>query len=509
MNSNDLVISDQLLNPMEVYHLIRKGGKLDISEATLKKVVNCRNFLEMVTAKGDTIYGINTGFGHLCDVLVEGDQLEQLQENLLLSHSCGSGDEVPDHISRTMILLKLKNICLGHSGVRKILVERLLEMYNSGAAPVVYEQGSLGASGDLAPLAHMCLPLLGQGEVNYKGQKLSGSQYLKSIGKEPLSLASKEGLALINGTQFSTAYGVHSAVRAKLLFKLANLCASMSMEAFNCQTAPLHPQIHKIRPHEGQAVTAAEITQWLEGSDLYSRAKHSVQDPYSFRCVPQVHGACFDNIKNVYQIIHTEINSVSDNPLIFPEEELILSGGNFHAQPIAFAMDQLALGLCELASISERRLYQLINGHRGLPVCLIPDAGINSGLMILQYSAASSVSLSKQLATPASVDSIISSIGQEDHVSMAANAATKTYRILSNSFTVLAMEFYAAMQALSLSPTPVKSPLLTSLLQSYRKEVPLLTKDRVIARDIDKTKIFIEAMMENWSGEFLSDESFD
>ncbi|TVR90318.1 MAG: histidine ammonia-lyase [Saprospirales bacterium] len=496
-----LTIGNHHTSPEEIYRCLKKGAELQLGKDAVDRIVRCREYLDNTLQKGGIHYGINTGFGHLCDVVIKDDQLEQLQENLLLSHACGTGDTIPDEISRVMLLLKIKNLSLGHSGVRLELVNRLSDFYNSGASPVVYEQGSLGASGDLAPLAHLCLPLIGAGKVNWKGKTVEAKDYLKENGWQPMKLASKEGLALINGTQFSSGYGICATVRAKLLLKLANLCAALSLEAFNCQTGPFNPLIHKIRPHEGQTQVALEVLSWLNESDINLRDKQHVQDPYSFRCIPQVHGACFDNINNVYDILNTEINSVSDNPLIFPEEDQILSGGNFHAQPVAFAMDHLALGLCELASISERRIYQLINGHRGLPVCLIMDAGINSGFMILQYSAASVVSLNKQLATPASVDTIISSIGQEDHVSMAANAATKTWKITKNTFNVLAMEFFTAMQAISLRPGIQLSPKVKDLHQEYRKRVSVLEQDRALSDDVEITKVFLEELFDQWLDE--------
>jgi len=498
MGHTNLTIDKNPLNPEEIIKNLLSNGKLFLGEEARKKVRSCRQFLENTTSRGAIHYGINTGFGHLCDVLIKPDQLEQLQENLLISHACGTGDFIPDHISRIMLLLKIKNLSLGHSGVREELLDFMVDMFNSGAAPEVYEQGSLGASGDLAPLAHLCLPLIGKGRLNWKGAKWEASKWLSKIGREPIRLASKEGLALINGTQFSSGFGLDAVVRSKLLLKLANLNAALSMEAFNTHLSPFHPQIHQLRPHEGQMVVSAEILNWLMGSDIGSRKKYSVQDPYSFRCIPQVHGASYDNIKYVYSIIETEINSVSDNPLIFPEEGLILSGGNFHAQPVGMAMDHLALAVCELASISERRIYQLINGHRELPICLIEDAGMNSGLMILQYSAASVVSLNKQLASPSTVDSIISSMGQEDHVSMAANAATKSWKIVNNSFNVLAMEFLTAMQALDFRKDCELSNELRRIKKDYREIIPYMKTDRVISEDLEKTKVFLNRLLENW-----------
>nr|MBS0038220.1 histidine ammonia-lyase [Saprospiraceae bacterium] len=502
MNTTHFEFGNKKTSTESIYNTVRKNSELKLGEGSRQAIEKCRHFLESEVKSGKTIYGINTGFGHLCDIRIGEDKLGQLQENLIRSHACGSGDWVPDEVSRTILLLKIKNLSLGYSGVRMELVDRLQTIYNSGVIPMIYEQGSLGASGDLAPLAHLSLLLLGEGKVKFRDEIMPTSRFLSLSGIAPLDLASKEGLALINGTQFSTGYGVQAVVKAGLLHRLANLCAVLSLEAFNCRIDPFSPLVHQIRPHKGQTVVSEEINQWISGSDLKDRKKISVQDPYSFRCIPQVHGAAYDLIQTVRNTIETEINSVSDNPLVFPDQGRIISAGNFHAEPIAFAMDHLALGLCELGSISERRIYQLINGHRGLPVCLTRDAGIQSGFMILQYSAAASVSLNKQLATPASVDSIISSMGQEDHVSMAANAATKTYRILQNTFTVLAMEFMTAVQALTLSETKGLSPQVTEIIHSYRKIVPQLETDRNLSEDVEKTKLFLKDLLERWADEF-------
>ena len=498
MTNSDFSIGLDHQKPIDFYKCVEDEKQVKLSDGAVIAVEYCRSFLEREESKGNVHYGINTGFGHLCDVHIDDSSLGQLQENLLLSHACGSGAYVPDEVARTILMLKIKNLSLGHSGVRLQLLNHLVRIYNSGAVPLIHEQGSLGASGDLAPLAHMSLCLLGEGDIKYEDKIVPATEFLNKIGLKPLRMVSKEGLALINGTQFSTAYGLQAVVKGRKLLKLANLCSALSIEAFNCRLSPYDPRVHKIRPHHGQKSVAAEILEWLKGSGIDQRPQNSVQDPYSFRCIPQVHGAVSDLIDRVDDVIETEINSVSDNPLIFPDDEMIISGGNFHAQPIAFSMDHLALGLCELGSITERRIYQLINGHRGLPVCLIKDAGINSGLMILQYSAASTVSLNKQLATPSSVDSIISSMGQEDHVSMAANAAVKTYTILNNTFTVLAMEYYTAMQALSLRNYRDLAPSLQSLLQEYREIIPVLETDRNISKDVEQTKIYLEGMLKRF-----------
>ncbi|WP_396195551.1 histidine ammonia-lyase, partial [Flavobacterium sp.] len=439
------------------------------------------------------IYGINTGFGSLCNVKISNEHLSQLQENLVKSHACGTGEEVPQEIVKLMLLLKIQSLSYGHSGVQLQTVERLVDFYNHDILPVIYTQGSLGASGDLAPLAHLSLPLLGEGEVNYDGFRQPAKKVLEKMGWQPIVLQSKEGLALLNGTQFMSAYGCYILLKAMKYSYLADVIAAVSLEGFDGRIEPFNELIHYVRPHKGQIVTALRMTELLEGSQLISRHKEHVQDPYSFRCIPQVHGASKDTIDYVKKVFKTEINSVTDNPNIFKNEDLIISGGNFHGQPLALALDFLGLALSELGSISERRTYQLISGLRGLPAFLVDNPGLNSGFMIPQYTAASIASQNKQLASPASVDSIVSSNGQEDHVSMGANAATKTLRIMENLERILAIELMNASQAIAFREPLKSSEFIESFLKSYRSEVPLVKEDRILHYDIENSVAFLES----------------
>ena len=485
-------ISHERISPEQAHHWIATRQPLELSIDATQSIVACRKYLERRMADSDQLlYGINTGFGALCNIRISHDETEQLQHNLVKSHACGAGEEVPAEIVRAMLFLKIRNMAYGHSGVRLELVQRLIDLYNADVLPVVYQQGSLGASGDLAPLAHLSLPLIGLGEVWYQGRRIAASEVLAELGLAPLRLQSKEGLALLNGTQFSTAYALLGVNKAQQIFEMANMCAALSVDAFQCRLSPFDQKLHIVRAYEGQIRTAGKIRHWLEGSEIAAQEKAHVQDPYAFRCVPQVHGASWEAIEHVRHLVQTEINSVTDNPMIFPDADEILSGGNFHAQPIALALDYLAIAVSELGSISERRTYQLISGARGLPPFLTPLPGLHSGLMIPQYTAASIASQNKQLCTPASVDSIVSSNGQEDHVSMAANAATKAWRVLNNVQTILAIEWMTAAQALHLRRPAQSSPALESLIQAYRNVVPPLHEDRVLSEDMQATVRFL------------------
>jgi histidine ammonia-lyase len=408
-----------------------------------------------------------------------------------MSHACGMGDEVKEEVVRLMMLLKIKGLSLGYSGISLETVQQLVDLYNHQIYPVIWEVGSLGASGDLAPLAHLTMPLIGLGSVRYKGKKRDSAPVLKEAGLSAISLKAKEGLALLNGTQFMSAWGCYSIIEAERVAKLADFTAAVSVDAFNAQLSPFHPAIQKVRNHEGQIESAANVLQFLKGSQIAKQPKNNVQDPYSFRCVPQVHGAVKFAVSQVHEVFEREINAVTDNPLIFEEEDLILSGGNFHGEPLAIALDYLGIAMSELASISERRTFQLISGKRELPKFLVNDSGLNSGLMIPQYTAAAIVSMNKQLATPASVDTITSSDGQEDHVSMGANAAVKTYKIVYNIEKVLAIEFMTAIQALDFRKPLKSSPLIEKIKSDYRKIVPFYEKDRVIYDDIQVTVDFM------------------
>jgi histidine ammonia-lyase len=465
--------------------LVENKGKLALSEEARIKIAHCRKYLdEKVPRAAQPIYGVNTGFGSLYNVRISEEMLGQLQYNLLVSHACGTGDQLPVPVVQLMLLLKIQSLSYGHSGVSVQTIERLIEMYNHEIYPVVYQQGSLGASGDLAPLAHLCLPMLGLGEVMYEGLVVSGAELLKQMQWAPLQLQSKEGLALLNGTQFMSAYGVYLILESRKLANAAHLIAAMSLDAYDGRVDAFHPLVHKIRAHEGQVKSAAAMLGYLEGSEIAVQPKSHVQDPYSFRCIPQVHGASLDTIDYVSGVFLKEINSVTDNPNIFPEEDLIISGGNFHGQPLALALDFLCIALAELGNISERRTYLLISGQRGLPPYLIKEAGINSGFMIPQYTAASIVSQNKQYCTPASADSIISSNGQEDHVSMGANAATKCYKVLDNLRTILAIEMLNACQALEFRRPLQSSPKIEQLHTLVRREVPFVETDTEMWKQI-------------------------
>ena len=480
------LITPESLSFERMETILEEGLRLELSSESKTLIQNCKDWLDNKLATHDgPVYGINTGFGALHDISISKKDLSLLQENLVKSHACGLGNEVPRDVVKLMMLLKVHALSKGKSGVQLKTVERLIDFYNYNIIPVVYEQGSLGASGDLAPLAHLFIPLLGDGEVYYKGKKQPAAEVLKIMGWEPIRLEAKEGLALLNGTQFMSAHGVYTLFRAFRLVKYSDIIAALSLDAFDGLIEPFLELLHVIRPHHGQMETARNIRSLLEGSELITRLKNHVQDPYSFRCVPQVHGAVKDALNYVAGVVLTEINSVTDNPIVFPEEGKILSGGNFHGEPLALAFDFLGIALSELASISERRTYRLIAGERGLPEFLVANPGINSGFMIPQYAAASVVSQNKQLASPASVDSIPSSNEQEDHVSMGGNAATKALKIAENVEKVLAIELFNAAQALEFRRPQKTSPYLELFVAEYRKVVPFLDQDKFMYSEID------------------------
>lgn len=487
------LISSTHLDFNKLNEIISSGAKLQLSDEAKSKIIKCRNYLdEKLKNNSASYYGINTGFGALHDKSISGNELEQLQVNLVRSHACGTGPEVPQHIVKLMLFLKVQGLSYGNSGVQLETVQRLIDFYNHDVLPVVYEQGSLGASGDLAPLAHLCLPLLGEGEVKHQEKKISASEALKKFNWQPIKLKSKEGLALLNGTQFMSAYGTYCLMRAMKLSQAADEIAALSLDAFDCRSEPFHHLIQEIRPHKGQIETALRIRELLKGSQIAFRAKSHVQDPYSFRCIPQVHGASKDAIDYAASVFFNEINSVTDNPTVFSEQDLIISAGNFHGQPLALAMDFLAIALSELGNISERRTYQLISGQRGLPPFLVANPGLNSGMMIPQYTAASLVSQNKQLCTPASVDSIVSSNGQEDHVSMGANSATKLYRVVQNLENILAIELLNAAQALDFRRPLKSSASNDNLFSDFRKHVPFLDNDRLLHNDMKSALAFLQ-----------------
>ncbi len=488
-------ISSEILDLALIKDIIENHKTLELSEEAQLNINKSREYLIQKMKDNQTpVYGINTGFGSLCNVKISSENLSQLQENLVMSHACGTGEFVPKPIVKLMLLLKIQSLSYGYSGVQLETVLRLIDFYNNDILPVIYTQGSLGASGDLAPLAHLSLPLLGKGEVYYGGKRMASSKVLNKFNWEPITLQAKEGLALLNGTQFMSAYGVYCLLKSYKLSYLADLISSVSVDAFDCNMSPFHPLVHLVRPHRGQVKTAEQILDFLEGSELGLSEKKNVQDPYSFRCIPQVHGASKDTLHFVHKTFKTEINSVTDNPNIFIKEDLIISGGNFHGQPLALAFDYLAIALAELGNISERRTYQLVSGLRDLPAFLVNNPGLNSGFMIPQYTAASIVSQNKQLATPASVDSIVSSNGQEDHVSMGANGATKCLRILNNLETILAIELMNASQALKFRETKKSSPFIESFLKPYRSVVSFIEEDRILAEDIHATVAFLDSL---------------
>lgn len=485
------LISSDFLSIAEVKDIITEHKKLKLSDSAKEKIVACRDYLDGKVERSEVpIYGINTGFGSLCDTEISKEDLGQLQTNLVISHACGMGEEVPKEIVRLMILLKVQGLSQGHSGVQLATVQRLIDFFNHDVTPIVYTQGSLGASGDLAPLAHLSLPLIAQGEVYHNNIRSTGAGINQQMGWEPIQLQSKEGLALLNGTQFMSAYATHCMIQLEHFSAWADFAAATSIDAFDGRIEPYNHLIHQVRPHEGQIATAKAVKTYLEGSDLIKRKKAHVQDPYCLRCVPQVHGASKDTIAHAKKVIETEINSVTDNPTIFIETDEVVSAGNFHGQPLALVLDFLAIATAELASISERRCYKLVSGTRGLPAFLVGNPGLNSGFMIAQYAVASAVSQNKQLATPASVDTIDSSNGQEDHVSMGANAATKLLRVVENLEKVLAIEWFTATQALEFRDEKT-SPAIQKAIGFYRDRVHFLENDEVMYPLIEQSREFV------------------
>lgn len=485
-------ISAAHLTIEEVGAILENHATLELSDDARQRIVRCRKYLDKKIAESDVpIYGVTTGFGSLCNVSVDKDRLAQLQVNLIMSHACGVGSRVPNDIVKIMLFLKAQSLNYGYSGCQVETVERLIDFFNNDVYPVVYTQGSLGASGDLVPLAHLCLPLLGKGEVEYKGERMSGKALLQKMNWKPIQLASKEGLALLNGTQNMNAYAVWAVLQSERLCDWADKIGVMSLEAYDGRIEPFTHAVHAVRPHKGQIDTAAHIRELLEGSELIKQPKVNVQDPYSFRCMPQVHGASKDTLAYVRSVIEIELNAATDNPTVCPDDDLVISAGNFHGEPIAQPMDFLAIALCELSNISERRIYKLISGTRNLPSFLVAKPGLNSGFMIPQYAAASIVSQSKMYSTPASVDSIPSSQGQEDHVSMGANAATKLYQVVLNTERVLAIELFNAAQALEFRRPLKSSPAIEAIYAAYRKVVPFIENDEFMSPHIAQSVEFL------------------
>jgi len=469
--------------------IVSDESPVQLSGMARERVRASREVVERLLNEGGTYYGINTGFGALANKRISDADLDKLQENLILSHAVGVGDEVPQEIVRLMMLLKINGLAVGLSGVRPELVEFHIRLYNERVTPIVFTQGSLGASGDLAPLAHLTLPMLGLGKAHWEGNKWDASEVLKKLGLPPLRLKSKEGLALINGTQFMSAYAVHALLRIQALLKTADIAAAMTLEASRGSAAPFDERIHLARPHAGQGDTAKNLRKLLAASEILPSHRNcpKVQDPYSIRCVPQVHGAVRDAVAHARRTVEIEINSATDNPLVFPEGDIV-SGGNFHGEPLAFVMDYLAIATAELATISERRLYLLLGGDTigdlKLPKLLMKDTGLNSGFMLPQYTAAALVSENKILAHPASVDSIPSSLGQEDHVSMGAISATKLLQVVKNSETALAIEIMSAAQALDFIHPLKSGPAVEAVHREVRARIPFAESDRLFHDDI-------------------------
>lgn len=485
-------ISADHLTIERIGEIIYNNYKIELSDDARKRIIRSREYLDARIAKEENpIYGVTTGFGSLCSVSISKDQLSQLQVNLIKSHACGVGERLPNDIIKMMILLKVQSLSYGFSGCKLDTVERLIDMFNNNIFPIILEQGSLGASGDLVPLAHMSLPLVGLGEVDMNGEVLSGEEMNRRMNWKPIELASKEGLALLNGTQNMSAQAVWAVLNAQRLSEWADVIAAMSLDAFDGRIEPFTHAVHAVRPHQGQIETAASFRQLLEGSELIARPKKHVQDPYSFRCVPQVHGTVKDTLRYVYSVIDTEINSATDNPTVCPDEDLIISAGNFHGEPIALPMDYLAIAMSELANISERRIYRLVSGLRELPSFLVAKPGLNSGFMIAQYTAASVVSLNKSYAVPSSIDSIPSCQDQEDLVSMGANAAIKLRKVVENTERVLAIELFNAAQALDFRRPLVSSPELMKVYEAYRKVVPFIDTDVIMYPHIEDSVKFL------------------
>lgn len=473
--------------------ILKERRRLELSPEAVAKISHCRQFLDEKTERHNApIYGVTTGFGSLCNKHISTADLSILQENLIKSHSCSVGTPVSENVVRLMLLLKAHALSKGYSGVQVETVQRIIDMYNADVLPVVYDRGSLGASGDLAPLANLFLPLLGEGKVSHNGTIIPGSQLQQMFGWQPIKLKSKEGLALLNGTQFMSANGIKALADAWHLIRCFDLFGAMSLEAFDGRIEPFFDCIQQVRPHAGQIETAAVYRRILEGSQIISQPKQHVQDPYSFRCIPQVHGAVKDALVHCTNVIHTEINSVTDNPTVFPDQDLVVSGGNFHGEPLALAFDYMGVALHELGNISERRVAQLILGQRGLPEFLVSKPGLNSGFMIPQYAAASMVSQNKMYSWPASCDSIVSSNGQEDLVSMGANAATKLHKIIDNLKYIAAIELMNAAQGIDFRRPLQSSPVIEHVMTEYRKVVPFVDEDVVMADYIADTMTFLD-----------------
>jgi histidine ammonia-lyase len=472
----------------QIIDVARNNAKVQISDEAKNAINHSRDFVEKIVEEHKPVYGINTGFGKFCNVSISKSDLKLLQKNLIMSHACGVGNPLSVEVVRAIMLLRANALSKGFSGIRLSTIQRLIDFLNLGITPVIPEKGSLGASGDLAPLSHMVLPMIGLGEAYFEEKKYSGEEILKKFDLMPLELSEKEGLALINGTQVMTAIGSIALYDAINILKTADLTAAMTMEALNGITDAFYPKVHEIRNQKGQLKTAENILKIVEGSkNVTAQTELKVQDAYSIRCVPQVHGASKDAIEYVEMIINREINAVTDNPIVLSDEGKVISAGNFHGQPVALAMDFFAIAISEIANISERRIERMVNPQlSGLAPFLSKSGGLNSGFMIPQYAAAALVSENKVLAHPASVDSIPSSANQEDHVSMGTIAARKGAEILFNTSKVLSIELLTAVQAVDIAECADKlSPVNKKVYDLIREKVSYMEKDRVIYPDIE------------------------
>ena len=489
MKERTVTVTGKDLTIEDIVAVSRQNAEVKISADSKKRIKDSKKIVEDIVKSGKPTYGISTGFGELSTVTITKDQNGALQRNLILSHSCGVGNPFPEDIVRAIMLLRLNTHASGFSGVSPEVPEILLQMLNKGVTPFVPEKGSLGSSGDLANLAHIALVMIGEGKAYYGGKLLDGKKALAAAGLKPVTLSGKDGLAIINGTPVMSGIGALALHDAEQLLKTANMGASLVFEAFRGITAALDPRIPKSRPHKGQMDTAAFILKMLKGSSSVNSREGDVQDPYTLRCVPQVHGASADAIAYVRKVLEIEINSVTDNPLVFPDNHDVISGGNFHGQPIAITMDFLGIAVSELANISERRIERLVNPqlNGGLPAFLIENGGVNSGFMIPQYTAACLVSENKVLAHPASVDSITSSGNKEDHVSMGTTAARKITEIVKNTRHVLAIEWLTAAQACDLRGIKKYGKGTGEMMNLIRKNISTVTKDRILHNDIMKT----------------------
>ena len=495
---NCVTINGESTTIKDIINVARNGYQVKISEDAVKKIQRARDFVDKLVEADKAVYGITTGFGEFSKVSISKEQAGELQRNLIISHSCGVGDHFPEEVVRAIMVLRVNALSKGFSGIRLETINGLVEMLNKGVHPAIPEKGSLGASGDLAPLSHMVLPLIGEGEAYYQGKLMNGAEAMKAAGITPVRLTSKEGLALINGTQVMTAVGLLTAYDAMNLSKLCDISASLTIEALNGITDAFMPELHEVRPHAGQITTAKNLLRILEGSERTThQGELRVQDAYSLRCLPQILGASKDAIQFVLDKVAIEINAVTDNPIILVDKEMAVSGGNFHGQPMALPFDFLGIAIAELANIAERRIERLVNPalSNGLPAFLTEQGGLHSGFMIAQYAAAALVSENKVLAHPASVDSIPSSANQEDHVSMGTIAARKAKEILFNASQVVAIELFAATQGIDLNSKDKGKKLGKGTKIAYdlvREVIPVVKEDRVMYPDFKKAAALIQ-----------------